>query len=719
MVMPPSAGDSPERLASDSLIRWIRTVMWGALVVPALGFMLISAWGYQRAVAEAQSKVGHASALSLRQAERILEIARKVAALADDATQGSDADVRAGEAGIHQRFADLCAGLGFVVNMNVWAADGSPLVRSDIYPVDRSASVLDRQYFIEQREVPDHVGISEVLSGRNSGRELFNLTVRRRASDGRFNGIVAVSLSPESFRDYYRSLAFDEPDLASFAIVRADGTLLARWPAATPDHTNVDADNPVFLQVRAGASEGLVVVPERDGRESRLISFRRVQGLPVYVTAGVSKSSVIVGWLHFTALLLAIILPVTLGLAWVSWIALKKTRQEQTIADAMRQEVQLRAQAEKAALEGQKLHTLSQLTGGVAHDFNNLLTIVSNNLHILGRRHPELAGDKHLSAVFRAVQSGVRLTRQLLSFSRKQALRPETIDLRDWLPSTEGLVRSTLGNRTRLEYRVEPDVGPIRVDVAELELALINTALNAQHAMMAGGLLRITAANAPDEEPPMVVVGVEDSGAGIAPDLLDRVFEPFFSTKGAGKGSGLGLSQVAGLCEQAGGFADIESVVGQGTTVRMHFPAMPGAALRPMPPEPDVIHQLEGRVLLVEDNADVALATEQVLGASGLKVVCVADADAALEQLATEMFDLVLSDISMPGSMDGIELALHIRARWPRTPVVLTTGYADKIHVAVGAGLRVLAKPVHPDEVLREIFRALQGRATADRATAA
>jgi two-component system NtrC family sensor kinase len=280
---------------------------------------------------------------------------------------------------------------------------------------------------------------------------------------------------------------------------------------------------------------------------------------------------------------------------------------------------------------------------------------------------------------------------------------------------TEGLIRSTLGSNTSLTFSVDEDTDLITVDLAELELALINTALNAHHAMPGGGALRICAVNtAPTTDgQPMVVVTIEDSGRGIAPDLLGKVFEPFFSTKGEGKGSGLGLSQVRGLCEQAGGFATIESEVGVGTKVSMYFPAIDviGTSIASsLPHEEDIA--LEGRVLLVEDNDEVASVTEQLLRSSGLMVVRAVNADAALTQLGLQSADLdmILSDISMPGSMDGVQLAFLVRQRWPHVPILLMTGFAERINDAIRAQMPVLAKPVHPLELLREVGKLLGKR---------
>jgi two-component system NtrC family sensor kinase len=372
--------------------------------------------------------------------------------------------------------------------------------------------------------------------------------------------------------------------------------------------------------------------------------------------------------------------------------------------------------AEKGMLESQKLETLAQLTGGVAHDFNNLLAIVSSSLHVHRHLHPEFGEERHVQAMARAVQSGTRLTRQLLSFSRKQALRPELIALQTWLPGAEGLLRSTLGSRIAMEVAVDADACPISVDAAELELALINLSLNAKHAMPAGGVLRISARNegASEDGTTMVVIAVADTGVGIPAEVLPRVFEPFYTTRMHEAGSGLGLSQVHGFCAQAGGRARIASEIGHGTTVEMVLPAESPYSHPPATPAPADPGRLEGRVMLVEDNDDVAQSTAAILQAAGLEVTHYWSADSALAALngGATLPDIVLSDIEMPGKLSGMDLAFRLREQWPRLPVVLITGYAKQLEDAVSGGLRVLPKPTPPQELLRVLRTGMTALAT-------
>ena len=364
--------------------------------------------------------------------------------------------------------------------------------------------------------------------------------------------------------------------------------------------------------------------------------------------------------------------------------------------------------AHQAVLQNQRLEALGQLTGGVAHDFNNLLMVVGNYAHLLATRRPELAGTTELGGIQRAVSTGSKLTRQLLAFARRQAMRPEPVDLQVRLPEIAGLLKASLGARIQLTCEVEAGTHSILVDPAEFELALINLAVNARDAMPEGGTLRVSARNDAND---VVRIEVADSGKGIPPDLLAKVFEPFFTTKPVGHGTGLGLSQVYGLARQAGGDARIESVEGQGTTVALLLPALADRhGSEPEPPQHAAV-AAQGRhtLLLVEDNQELATVTSHVLESAGYAVTKADTGDKALSLLAEDgAFDIVLSDIRMPGGTDGIALARWLREHRPRLPVVLMTGYSGELAQARGLGLQVLPKPSAPAALLDALARELR-----------
>jgi len=394
------------------------------------------------------------------------------------------------------------------------------------------------------------------------------------------------------------------------------------------------------------------------------------------------------------------------------------------------QAVQRTRLAEQHAAQGQRVAAVGRLTGGVAHDFNNLLGVISNSAHLL-QRHPaaaELAGP--VAAIQRAVATGSQVTQNLLRFAGRRPLRAQQLRLSVALPEMQDLLHSMLGRHVTVAVQVAADTAPVHVDAAELELALINVAMNARDAMPGGGEVRFRARNADADDladsPTLapgryVLIMVGDDGVGVAPEVLTHVFEPFFTTKGLGQGSGLGLSQVHGFCTQAGGTARLESTPGLGTTVVLLLPAageqaalalacLPSAAKSPLGPvaAPAAKHKVDGAsVLVVDDNEALSAATAAVLTAHGALVQCAADAKQALALIETGTgFDVVLSDVMMPGAMDGLALARRLRVLRPALPVILITAFSEAAAEAQGE-FKVLRKPCPQDHLLHELHDAI------------
>ena len=363
--------------------------------------------------------------------------------------------------------------------------------------------------------------------------------------------------------------------------------------------------------------------------------------------------------------------------------------------------------------QSQRLEALGQLTGGVAHDFNNLLAVIGNNAFVLQRTTgPEVA--TQLAAISRAVQVGSRLTGHLLRFARRSEIKPEVIDLGHHLASLTEMLKTALGSAVSVAMRVEPSTRLIECDSGELELSLINLAVNSRDAMQSGGEFIVVARNAsaaeaaglPEGE--YVVIAVSDTGGGIPADAVSHVFEPFFTTKGLGKGTGLGLSQVYGFCTQAGGTARILATSAAGTTVLMLLPATAKAAESQAPstaaePAPKPEHR---ELLLVEDNDELGQATETLLTLFGYRVVRASSAEEAIQLLdAGEVhFDVVLSDVVMPGGMNGVSFAQYLQKNLPEMPIILITGYAA--HLREKHGFEILRKPCAPDVLLAALRRA-------------
>ena len=371
------------------------------------------------------------------------------------------------------------------------------------------------------------------------------------------------------------------------------------------------------------------------------------------------------------------------------------------------QEVLRKAHADRAQL--QKMEALGQLTGGVAHDFNNLLMIVSG---YIARIRTAVADDPKAARAAEAIEiaahRGQSLTRQLLAFSHRQPVNPVVVALDSCVAGVRPMLTSSVGATAELDLAVPSDLWPVNIDVNEFELALVNLVLNARDVVPPGGTITICARNvrlAPGATPEnlsgeFVAVSVTDDGVGIAPDVLPRVFEPFFTTKPPGKGTGLGLSQVHGFAHRSGGSVAIASELGKGTVVTLHLPR---ADALPEHVAPDQAPALAGgTALLVEDNPEVAEVSKEMLNQLGYEVLTAYDAQRALGLIGRYHFDLVVSDIVMAGSINGVELARTIRAGKPDLPIILVTGYAGPADSAA-AEFTVLRKPYQAAELRRAI----------------
>jgi len=344
-----------------------------------------------------------------------------------------------------------------------------------------------------------------------------------------------------------------------------------------------------------------------------------------------------------------------------------------------------RAQRRTAHL--QKMDAIGQLTGGIAHDFNNLLMIVSGHTQGLKQRLHDAKDIRALQAIEMAAARGENLTRQLLSFSRTLPLSPTVINPAETVHAIRDVLAGSMHVNIKFQINVPDSTWPIRVDKSELELALVNLAVNARDAMPEGGRITIAANNVhlrPGDLPEdiggdFVALSVADTGSGIAPDLVSRVVEPFFTTKAPDKGTGLGLSQVYGFARRSDGTVSINSEVGAGTKVTIYLPRSHAATLAAPSPKDDAEYAAGSRqtILVVEDNADVRKATVSLLEQLGYRTTEVDTAAAALDLLACGMeIHLVFSDVVLPGQTDGLALARMLVARYPHIPVVLTTGYA-------------------------------------------
>jgi len=373
---------------------------------------------------------------------------------------------------------------------------------------------------------------------------------------------------------------------------------------------------------------------------------------------------------------------------------------------ASQMDITQRRASEQSSMQAQKMEAIGQLTAGMAHDFNNLLQVINGNLELalLALNNTGAAADPIRRAQRAAMKAG-KLTQQLLTFARKQRLEPKRVNL--LVEFSELLVR-TLGDRVEMQLDLKPGLPSCKLDPTHFEMALLNVLINARDAMPEGGRVRVSTtveAGGAEGGAGQVAVCISDEGEGMAPDVMRRATEPFFTTKGPG--TGLGLAMVHGFVQQSRGRLEIDSTPGQGTTVRMVFP-VDGARYASAPGEdaPDAAAQerAKARILVVEDNEDVRELAETMLESAGYAVVSAPSGEQALNVLDEGAeIDLVFTDVMMPGGMNGLQLADHVRRRRPGTPILVTTGYMDELPAARGQRLDILGKPYRQEDLLARV----------------
>ena len=691
----------------------LRLIAALSIAIPAV-VLSLSIWQTWRSI-QVQAKERIASSLDVlhEQTLKSLQTVERSISETNEVLRGmTDETIRANEATLYLRFKRTQQALPQIESIWAFDKDGHPLVSSTILPVPRDLNNSDRSYFRAQLSSFDTF-ISEVLRARVGTLRFFVVSGRRtgEATTG-FQGVIGITVSPEHFSEFYRKLSRGRD---AFGLVRSDGTILARFPEGRFE--DVRGPNDLSRAVQRKPEGGFLESQSPLDSLDRLLGYQKVRGYDVYVVAGVEKAALREEFWRSALLQLAVGISIGLSLFALSLYALRR-------AERYRDEVVRREAAEATLKQGQRLEALGQLTGGVAHDFNNLLMVIQGSAQRIGRtfaEDPRLT--RSLRAIDEAVNRGSTLTRQLLSFSRRQPQDATVVDLKFRLPLIQEMLQASLRGDIVVRTEIAPDLGRVKIDLNELELALLNLAVNARDAMAGGGQLIVTARNVersetpPDVEGECVAIALQDTGSGISPDIIDRVFEPFFTTKEVGKGTGLGLSQVYGFARQSGGTATVESRPGGGTCVTIYLPRTTDESRSAVNPEMRDEPRFTGRVLLVEDNPDVSDVTKGLLEDLGFTVDLITDAESALRHVqgADMGYRFLLSDIVMPGSINGLALARRVRDLMNENlPIILASGYSEHAQAASDEGFILLRKPYGMLE-LRKAVKALLADAGAER----
>jgi two-component system NtrC family sensor kinase len=537
-------------------------------------------------------------------------------------------------------------------------------------------------------------------------------------------GLIFVSARLSDFVGYYRTIV----DLNDYLVtlIRSDGAVLARSPGENLVGNTLSNSSHFRRAISQSPNTGgYNGASELDGIE-RLFSYRQLGAYPVYVSVGLKRSAVIAGWAWQMAAYLAIGLPASISLFLLAWLALRRSTAADAAMAAVQVQSEQREMAEASLRHIQKMDVVGQLTGGIAHDFNNLLAVITGNIELILRKPADSDRVTRVAkAAFQAAERGERLIEQLLMFSRRQVMRPVTLNLDRVLLEFETLMRHAAGPQIDLRLKLDPGLDPSNVDRAQFEAAILNLVVNARDALPKGGRIIIETINVVIEEADpernsdlapgaYAMVAVSDNGLGIEPSVLSHVFEPFFTTKEVGKGSGLGLSQVYGFATESKGQVSISSQRGRGTTVKLYLPRSIEAFWETEKRSLIAKETASGdeTILVVDDDEGVLTTATEIVSDLGYHVLAAKNGKQALQILKEAIrVDLLFSDIVMPGGINGVQLAREARRLKPKLKVLLTSGYTAAVLTgehSLPKEFPVLGKPYRREQLasnLRDIIK--------------
>ncbi|WP_165943588.1 ATP-binding protein [Roseicella aquatilis] len=715
-MAPPAGADRQGLHAPVHLL-----LLWLSVLLP-LALFGWTAWSERRhALAEAGQAAERTVAVLHEHAARVIETNELVLSEVMRQIDDRSWDEIAEDARLWTTLLRVAADLGQPTDITL--ADGTGRVRMTTvrFPAARHESLAGAEDFeaLRARQGWTHIGVSP--ESATAPRQI-TLSRRRVAPDGGLDGIVRIGVPVSQFSNFWERYA--PTTRYAVTLARRDGRVITRWPTDRMLE-RVSLDSP-FMRGALAQREGHLAGPSRIDGVHRRSAFAQVKDYPLHIVFGVETAAVLEAWQDRMLLLGLYTVLAAAGLSAMAWMAVRQYHEQsrdsvrwRSMAEQLSAESARREQAEAALRRAQTLEAVGQLTAGVAHDFNNLLQAIRSGLYLLSPHVPDRSR-KLVDASLQAVDRGAKLVRQLMVFSRRETLQPRPVDPRALIAGVGELLQKAVGPPVSITTDIAPDIAPAMVDPTQAELAVLNLAINARDAMPQGGRLIIGARNARLEQPQgaapagdYVVLSVSDNGTGMPPEVLERVLEPFFTTKAVGKGTGLGLSMVHGFVAQSGGDMRIESRTGEGTTVSLWLPraaAMPAAAEDAADPVSLPAQRGPGcRLLLVDDDALARLTTAEALRELGHDVAEARDGEEALLVLG-QRGDLrvMVTDYAMP-QMNGAELTVVARRRRPDLAVIMITGYAAGLPGRRPPGIRTLLRKPFRMEELDAAIRAAAG----------
>jgi len=577
---------------------------------------------------------------------------------------------------------------------SIWLADGLGHVRaSSGLPYPQALTLENSEEFRAHRAHARGL----FVGGQRLGT--FGLSWRRLSATGEFDGVIGIEIAVQYFENFFRGV--DAAERSRAVLVRADGSVLAADPS-TAEPPRFPPGSRLMQSIASGVqNEKWETSP---AGITHFFRWRQLDPYPVYVAYTVDQDVALGPWYGRVVLYALLAAGVWAALCLISHFAAR------------------RAAAEAALQQAHRMEAIGQLASGMAHDFNNLLTTVIGNLDRIALHRQATADIRRFAATaLRAAERGTSLTARLLAFARQQPLHPTAVRIDRVLDAILPLLRDAVGEAIDVACEPNPDVLAIRIDPGQFEAALLNLALNARDAMPRGGTLRITARNAivaADEaqrrEIPAgdyVIMEIADTGSGMPADIARRAFESFFTTKGVGKGSGLGLAMVYGFARQSGGTAAIESKVGSGTTIKLYFPCSEETASREPPLSPaHPVTPRKASILVVEDQEEIRRLLAQSLEECGHEVRTSCTAQEAIEMLGQNArIDLLVTDITLPGGMTGLDLVRQALELMPDLKILTISGNATEEAIRASCLERgaFLPKPFRPSDLTRAVAELL------------
>jgi len=709
----------------------LRALLVLALLLP-LFLAAWFAWHQRNVVLDDMEDTAKRSVIALEEhAANVLQTHALILQQIAGMTEGRTSEQIRTDKRLHQTLAALSNDFKQVSILGITDGNGRVLATSIGQPAP-SAQSADRDYFLAHKNgTARGMYFSQAFTGRLNCVRQFAISIARTTPAGAFDGVIYAAVPLDYFTHFWKQFVPSGGYL--IPLMRDDGVLLVRYPAlSNPERLN--PHGPFMTHVRRERRGVYTAVSQVDGIE-RMNAYSQIRDYPLYVSYSIETRVALQKWRTdiAPALTWAGVAAAALVALWLTVV--RQAYQQRTsshrwheTARRLESEIARREEAEAALRQGQKMEAIGQLAGGIAHDFNNLLAGIVGHLQLMRIRLAQGKTEdiaRHINSASAVADKAKAMTQRLLAFSRRQTLSPKVTNVNERIESMQELIQRTVGPGIRVHLSLSQDVWNTLCDPHQLETALLNLAINARDAMPKGGQLIFATANTVlgNEEahaaglPPghYVAIRVSDSGTGMSPDVIQRAFDPFFTTKPIGQGTGLGLSMVYGFVKQSEGGIRIDSEIGAGTTVQIYLPmTMEEAAVEKAPsgrhdaPQPAT----QATILLVEDEMALRDLLSDMLTELGYRVLLGADGPAGLKTIQSAGdIDLLVTDVGLPGGMNGVQLSEAARALRPGLKVLFITGYADKAAAGsslLATGMEVMIKPFDLVDFTKKVYELLR-----------